>query len=207
MICQLCMVEKKGTLMQNIREVFCYLIVGSMENLFLGLILPFTGDNFEPYNQKKIRLAVISIYFLTRQLFNLDLWPICWIAVFIFPVQDFVILIVPFPITVGKRNLFMGYGILLHELPVVAVLFTQSNKDATYSSSCVGIAKFGCREVWNLSREVIPLTHSAMLTPIALAISSHKRKKVEHRLRNMGLFESETTFRRLIKMPVNVHAS
>ena len=33
-------------------------------------------------------------------------------------------------------------------------------KDATYSSSCVGIAKFGCHEVWNLSREVIPLTHS-----------------------------------------------
>ncbi len=27
--------------------------------------------------------------------------------------------------TVGKRNYFMGYGILLHELPVVAVLFVQ----------------------------------------------------------------------------------
>ncbi len=29
-----------------------------------------------------------------------------------------------------------------------------------YSSSCVGIAKFGCREVWNYLLEVIPLTHS-----------------------------------------------
>ncbi len=33
-------------------------------------------------------------------------------------------------------------------------------KDATYNSSCVRIAKFGCREVWNYFREVIPLTHS-----------------------------------------------
>ena len=32
-------------------------------------------------------------------------------------------------ITVGKQNYFMGYGILLHELPVVAVLFTQSNNN------------------------------------------------------------------------------
>ena len=29
--------------------------------------------------------------------------------------------------TMGKRNYFTGYGILLHELPVVAVLFNQSN--------------------------------------------------------------------------------
>ena len=27
-------------------------------------------------------------------------------------------------------------------------------------TSRVGIAKFGCREVWNYFREVIPLTHS-----------------------------------------------
>ena len=26
--------------------------------------------------------------------------------------------------------------------------------------SSIGIAKFACREVWNLYREVIPLTHS-----------------------------------------------
>ncbi len=31
--------------------------------------------------------------------------------------------------TVGKRNYFTGYGILLHELPVVAVLFTQTNNN------------------------------------------------------------------------------
>ena len=31
--------------------------------------------------------------------------------------------------TVGKGNYFTGYGILLHELPVVAVLFTQSNNN------------------------------------------------------------------------------
>ncbi len=35
-------------------------------------------------------------------------------------------------------------------------------KDATHSSSRVGIAQFGYREVWNLSREVLPLTHSEM---------------------------------------------
>ncbi len=32
-------------------------------------------------------------------------------------------------ITVGKRNYFKGYGILVHELPVVAVLFIQSNNN------------------------------------------------------------------------------
>ncbi len=31
--------------------------------------------------------------------------------------------------TVGKRNYFTGYGILLHKLPVVAALFTQSNNN------------------------------------------------------------------------------
>ncbi len=31
--------------------------------------------------------------------------------------------------TVGKRNYFTGYGILLRELLVVAVLFTQSNNN------------------------------------------------------------------------------
>ncbi len=33
------------------------------------------------------------------------------------------------PLTVGKRNYFKGYGILLHKLPVVVVLFTQSNNN------------------------------------------------------------------------------
>ncbi len=32
-------------------------------------------------------------------------------------------------ITVGKWNNFTGYRILLHELPVVVVLITQSNND------------------------------------------------------------------------------
>ena len=32
-------------------------------------------------------------------------------------------------ITVGKRNYFTGYGILLHELPVVALLIIQSNNN------------------------------------------------------------------------------
>ena len=31
--------------------------------------------------------------------------------------------------TVGKWNYFMGYGILLHELPVVVVLLIQSNNN------------------------------------------------------------------------------
>ncbi len=65
----------------------------------------------------------------------------------------------------GKRNYSAGYGILLHELPVVAVLFIQSNTVRhmafTYSSSSIEIAKFACREVWNLYREVVLLTHSA----------------------------------------------
>ena len=29
----------------------------------------------------------------------------------------------------GKQNYFRGYRILLHELPVVAVLFSQSNNN------------------------------------------------------------------------------
>ncbi len=64
----------------------------------------------------------------------------------------------------GKRNYFTGYGILLHELPVVAVLFTQSNNnEGTMKNSIrlsIRIAKFACREVWNLYREVIPPNHS-----------------------------------------------
>ena len=32
-------------------------------------------------------------------------------------------------------------------------------KDTAYSAS-IGIAKLACREVWDLYREVIPLTHS-----------------------------------------------
>ncbi len=58
----------------------------------------------------------------------------------------------------GKRNYFTGNGILLHKLPVVVVLITQSNNNEgtmknsiliTYSSSSHGIAKFACREVRN----------------------------------------------------------
>ncbi len=37
--------------------------------------------------------------------------------------------------TVGKRNYFMGYGILLHELPVVAILFIQSNNKEEFCTS------------------------------------------------------------------------
>ncbi len=46
-------------------------------------------------------------------------------------------------ISVGKRNYFTGYRILLYALPVV-----------------VAIPKFGCRQVWNYFREVFQLTHS-----------------------------------------------
>ena len=34
--------------------------------------------------------------------------------------------------TAGKQNYFMGYRILLHELLVVAVLFTQSNNNGSH---------------------------------------------------------------------------
>ncbi len=34
--------------------------------------------------------------------------------------------------TVGKRNYFTGYGILLHEVPVVAMLFTQSDNNGIF---------------------------------------------------------------------------
>ncbi len=37
--------------------------------------------------------------------------------------------------TVGKRNYFTGYGILLHKFPVVAVLFNQSNNNEEFHTS------------------------------------------------------------------------
>ena len=36
--------------------------------------------------------------------------------------------------TVGKGYYFTGYGILLHGLPVVVVLITQSNNDEEFRS-------------------------------------------------------------------------
>ncbi len=93
--------------------------------------------------------------------------------------------------SVGKQTYFTVYGILLHELPVVAILSRASEvgsptktgaKDATYSSPSIGIAKFACREVWNLYREVIPLTHSALgsqvfLKPFLKSLEEGKIKK------------------------------
>ena len=49
----------------------------------------------------------------------------------------------------GKRNYFMGYGILLHKLPVVAVLFTESNnnkilyKQAKVALDSLDVVKYG----------------------------------------------------------------
>ncbi len=42
-------------------------------------------------------------------------------------------------ITVGKRNYFAGYGILLHELPVVVVLITQSNNNEETMKNSIGM--------------------------------------------------------------------
>ncbi len=65
----------------------------------------------------------------------------------------------------------MAYGILIHKVPVVAVMFSQSNDNEGTMKNILTMAlhtvvqvlelqKFASREVRNLSREVIPLTHS-----------------------------------------------
>ncbi len=76
-------------------------------------------------------------------------------------------------ITVGKQSSFTGHGILLDELPVVLLYnycspIQVGEPCQVYSSSSIGIAKFACREVWNLYRDVKPLTHSDILALKAL---------------------------------------
>ncbi len=48
-----------------------------------------------------------------------------------------------------------------HLSTILSLTYVCAN-DAAYGSSIIGIAKFACREVWNLYREVIPHTHSGI---------------------------------------------
>ncbi len=59
-----------------------------------------------------------------------------------------------FLFTVGKRNYFTGYGILLHELPVVAILFIQiNNNEGTMKNSVLhGIY---CKSLFRTSRPIV----------------------------------------------------
>ncbi len=67
-------------------------------------------------------------------------------------------ILLEFQHTVGKRNYFTGYGILLHELPVVSVLSTQGNNNEwTMKNSII------LNVLWNYFHEVIPLTCSEQI--------------------------------------------
>ena len=57
-------------------------------------------------------------------------------------------------ITVGKRNYFTGYGILLHELPVVAVLFTQSNNNEGTMKNSI-LHEMFCKSLFRTSRLIV----------------------------------------------------
>ncbi len=62
-----------------------------------------------------------------------------------------------------KRNYFMGYGILLPELPVFGCTFQCTNRDLPTSNKC--------REVHEFSREVIPLTPVIKISSFAVCFS------------------------------------
>ena len=59
-------------------------------------------------------------------------------------------------ITVAKRNYFTGYGILLHELAVVVVLFTQSNNNEWTMKHSILYGIF-CRSLFRTSRLIVKL--------------------------------------------------
>ncbi len=56
--------------------------------------------------------------------------------------------------TVGKRNYFTGYGILLHELPAVAVLFTQSNNNEGTMKNSI-LHEMFCKSLFRNSRLIV----------------------------------------------------
>ncbi len=57
-------------------------------------------------------------------------------------------------ITVDKRNYFTGYGILLHEFPVVAILFTQSNNDEGTMKNSILHGMF-CKSLFRTSQLIV----------------------------------------------------
>ena len=59
-------------------------------------------------------------------------------------------------ITVGEQNYFTGYGILLHELPVVAVLFTQSNNNEGTMKNSI-LHEIFCKFLLRTSRQIVKL--------------------------------------------------
>ncbi len=56
--------------------------------------------------------------------------------------------------TVGKRNYCTGYGILLHELPVVVVLITQSNNNKGTMKNSILHKRF-CKSLFRTSRPIV----------------------------------------------------
>ncbi len=55
---------------------------------------------------------------------------------------------------VGKQNYFTGFGLLLHELPVVAVLFTQSNKNEGTMMNSI-LHEMFCKSLFQTSRLIV----------------------------------------------------
>ncbi len=57
-------------------------------------------------------------------------------------------------LTVGKRNYFIGYGILLHDLPVVAILFIKSNNNEGTMKNSV-LHEIFCKSLFRTSRPIV----------------------------------------------------
>ena len=60
-------------------------------------------------------------------------------------------------ITVGKRNYFTDYGILLHELPLVAVLLIQSNNNEEGTMKNSILHTVICKSLFRTSRPIVKL--------------------------------------------------
>ena len=56
--------------------------------------------------------------------------------------------------TVGKRKYFTGYGILLHELPVVVVLITQSNNNEGTMKNFI-LHEIFCKSLFRTSPPIV----------------------------------------------------
>ncbi len=62
-------------------------------------------------------------------------------------------------LTVGKRNYFTSYGILLHGLPVVVILITQSMyNEGTMKNSI--LHEIFCKSLFRTSRPIVKLEFS-----------------------------------------------
>ncbi len=75
----------------------------------------------------------------------------------------------------AEQNYFTGYVILLHELPVVAVLFTQSNNNEGTMKNSI-LHEIFCKSLFHTSRPIVKLEFSCPEINTAKALTGLDRE-------------------------------